>query len=148
MKKLILLSAGLTAVLLTGCSFDKENPTFKLDEVTAQAEDFADKAEEFGDKVAGAKTELGKLADQRKLDDKDQENIVDQIAVMLEAFDEFKQEDAPFLTKTAKKIVIEEMNKVKVDLKKIQNKAEKGKATKADLEKIDELLSGKEIDIL
>jgi hypothetical protein len=132
MNKIIFLSLLFVALLLTGCSEE----TLK-----SKSERFSAEAETLGDTVKIVKDTLKPLEKKHTLSLKDQDLIVIQIENLTEEMNDFKEEEAPFLAKIAKKMAVKELNKREKELINIKEKAQNDKAKVADIKRILTILS-------
>ncbi|MCM3765671.1 hypothetical protein [Neobacillus niacini] len=128
MRKFGILSL-LLVMFLTGCSVEIDTSSSKSDE-------FASKADELASTFMDAKDTLKPLKEKENLSSKDQEQIIKVINTLTDEIDEFKNEEAPFLAKKAKKVAVEVLNKKEKTLLNIKEKAEKETVTTEDVEKI------------
>jgi hypothetical protein len=132
MKKIIFLFLLFVGLLLTGCSEE----TLK-----SKAEKFSTEAEVLGETVEIVKETLKPLGKKHTLSLKDQDLIVRQIESLTVEMNDFKEEEAPFLAKIAKKRAVKELNIRENELLSIKEKAQNEKAKVADINRILTILS-------
>jgi hypothetical protein len=132
MRKIIYLSMLFVGLLLTGCSGE----TMK-----SKAEKFSTEAETLGETVEIVKETLKPLEKKHTLSLKDQDLIVSQIESLTVEMNDFKEEEAPFLAKIAKKRAVKELNKREKELLSIKEKAQNEKAKVADINRVLTILS-------
>jgi hypothetical protein len=132
MKKITFLFLLFVGLLLTGCSGE----TLK-----SKSEKFSTEAEILGETVEIVKETLKPLEKKHTLSLKDQDLIVSQIESLTVEINDFKEEEAPFLAKIAKKLAVKELNKREKELLSIKEKAQNEKAKAADINRILTILS-------
>jgi hypothetical protein len=132
MKKITFLFLLFVGLLLTGCSGE----TLK-----SKSEKFSTEAEILGETVEIVKETLKPLEKKHTLSLKDQDLIVSQIESLTVEINDFKEEEAPFLAKIAKKLAVKELNKREKELLSIKEKAQNEKAKVADINRILTILS-------
>jgi hypothetical protein len=132
MKKITFLFLLFVGLLLTGCSGE----TLK-----SKSEKFSTEAEILGETVEIVKETLKPLEKKHTLSLKDQDLIVSQIESLTVEMNDFKEEEAPFLAKIAKKLAVKELNKREKELLSIKEKAQNEKAKVADINRILTILS-------
>lgn len=132
MKKMMIILTMIIGLLLTGCSGE----TLK-----SKSEKFSSKAKTFGETVEIVKDTLKPLEKKHTLSRKDQDLLVNQIESLTEEMNDFKEEEAPFLAKVAKKMAVKELNKREKELLSIKDKAQNDKASVEDINTILNILS-------
>jgi len=126
MKKIIIFSIMIVAFMLTGCSVD-------VGVVTSKSEQFADQAEELGNQFDASKEKLEQLEGKETLVTKDLELIVKEMDHLTKSIDQFKEEEAPFLAKKVKKVVVKKLDEIEEVIEGVHEKAEKGTANHDDV---------------
>lgn len=134
MKKIMMFSMMIVVFMLAGCSVD-------VDFDTPKSEQFADKAEELVNQFDASKDKIEPLEKKKNLTAKDQKLIVKELDQLTVAIDQFKEEEAPFLTKNLKKVLIKKLDEILEVLEEIHEKAEKGTANHDDVKTIINVLT-------
>jgi hypothetical protein len=132
MKKMMITFTLFIGLLLTGCSGE----TLK-----SKSETFSSKAKTLGETVEIVKDTLKPLEKKHILSLKDQDLLVNQIDNLTEDMNDFKEEEAPFLAKVAKKVTVKELNNREKVLLRIKEKAQNDKARVEDIKTILNILS-------
>lgn len=129
MKNIMMFMLVMAAILLTGCSVG-----FDFNSSSTKAEQFAEKADEFGDQVEFSRAALEKMEKKESLSSKDQKRLEKEMENLTAAIESFKDEEAPFLAKTAKKVAVKKLNEMEEVLSAIQEKAKEGTADREDIQ--------------
>ncbi|WP_409302759.1 lipoprotein [Peribacillus sp. SCS-155] len=131
MKKILSLFFTGLVVVLAGCSVELDTSS-----ADSKGEKLAGRAEVMETKINHTTDILEKWMDEEKLTKRHQERLVSELDDTLAAMNVFLDSETPVLLKKVQDFANEELEERKNIIKDVQNKAEKGLATKADLQTV------------
>ncbi|WP_413309631.1 hypothetical protein AA0X95_13485 [Bacillus sp. 1P10SD] len=138
MKKFFVLSVVMFSFLVTGCSVEIDTGSSKI---TSQSTELEAKSEAIQDQFNEAMDMATELEGKNTLTTNDQKRLANQIEDVLSVITEFKEVNTPLIGKKIKNIAGKNLENREEILRRIQEKAEEGKATKEDVHKMKKALS-------